>query len=179
MSVWGGIPHHKLDKLFIIQKKCIRILFGDTEKYKDKHCTCVRARPLGAQKLGSEFYAKEHSKPLFNSHKLLTVHNLYIYLYTIHHLKYTKYWSWELQYQSSHYSICLKCKTTLIITPSPTMYFIYKSAILWNLINRLIFSNLIDFSMKICTMKASVKQYLYCCGSLTMTKITGAIKTMT
>ena len=157
ISVWGGVPHHKLDKLFIIQKKCIRILFGDSEKYKDKYCTCVRARPLGMQKLGSEFYAKEHSKPLFNSHKLLTVHNLYIY-----HTSLEIYKVLKLRTPISIFSLLTmsKRKTTLIITPSPTPYFVYKSAILWNLINRLIFSNLIDFSMKICTMKASVKQYL-------------------
>ena len=58
ISVWGGVPHCKLEKLFIIQKKCIRILFGDSEKYNDKFCTCARARPLGEQILGSKFYAK-------------------------------------------------------------------------------------------------------------------------
>ena len=28
ISVWGGIPDYKLEKLFVIQKRCIRLLFG-------------------------------------------------------------------------------------------------------------------------------------------------------
>ena len=53
-----------------------------------------------------------------------------------------------------------KRKPTLIITPPPNMYFVYKSAILWNLINNIVLSNQSDFSMKICTFKTAVKKFL-------------------
>jgi hypothetical protein len=62
--------------LFITQKKCIRILFGDCESYSDKLRTCARAKPIESQLLGSEFYMKESTKPLFTEHELLTVENL-------------------------------------------------------------------------------------------------------
>ena len=71
MSVWGGISNNQLKPLFITQKKCIRILFGDCESYIDKFKTCARVRPLNSQRLGSNFYAKESTKPLFSKYELL------------------------------------------------------------------------------------------------------------
>ena len=60
------MPDSKLNKLFNAQKKIMRVLFGDREKFLDKYRTCTRARPYPEQKLPSEFYVKEHSKALFN-----------------------------------------------------------------------------------------------------------------
>ena len=58
ITVWGSMADRKLDKLFIAQKKMLRVLFGDREKYVDKFKTCVRARPYQEQKLSKEFYIK-------------------------------------------------------------------------------------------------------------------------
>ena len=44
ISVWGGVSKNKLEPLFITQKKCIRIMFGDKEAYLDKMCTSARAQ---------------------------------------------------------------------------------------------------------------------------------------
>ena len=77
VSVWGGSPQSKLDSIHKIQKKVIRIMFGDTEAYKEKFKTCARTREFGVQKLGTEFYKKEHTKPLFKKHGILTIQNLY------------------------------------------------------------------------------------------------------
>ena len=79
ITVWGGISAVKLRPLFIAQKHCIRIMFGDREAYLDKFKTTARVRPYQSQKLGQEFYEKEHTKPLFNEQKIMTVHNLYNY----------------------------------------------------------------------------------------------------
>ena len=62
ITVFGGANKSHMEKLFRAQKHCIRILFGDADKYKDKFKTCVRSRPYGKQKLGHEFYCKEHAK---------------------------------------------------------------------------------------------------------------------
>ena len=45
----------------------------------DKFKTCARARPYPDQRLGPEFYIKEHTKPLFNTNKILALENLYFY----------------------------------------------------------------------------------------------------
>ena len=79
ITVWGSMPDSKLNKLFNAQKKIMRVLFGDREKFLDKYRTCTQARPYSEQKLPSEFYIKEHSKPLFNKNNILNVKNLYFY----------------------------------------------------------------------------------------------------
>ena len=79
ITIWGCVSTTKLDNIFKIQKKCIRILFGDNEAYKNKFKTCARTRPIGKQVLDSEFYRLEHTKPLFNKHRFLTIHNLFTY----------------------------------------------------------------------------------------------------
>ena len=80
LSVWGvAIKNQANDKLFITQKQCIRILFGDLRAYLDKQSTCARARPYGFQKLGKPYYVREHTKPIFNKLKILTVQSLFKY----------------------------------------------------------------------------------------------------
>ena len=80
ISVWGGANKSLMNKLFTVQKRCIRYLFGDYTTYKDKFCTSARTWPFGEQRLGCEFYCKENTKPLFTRHKILTVHNLHKYM---------------------------------------------------------------------------------------------------
>ena len=62
ISVWGGSPQSKLDVIHKIQKKVIRIMFGDTDAFKEKFMTCARSRDIDSQILGAEFYTKEHTK---------------------------------------------------------------------------------------------------------------------
>ena len=66
ITVWGSIPNRKFYKLFNAQKKILRVLFADREKFINKFRTYIRARSYPEQNLPTEFYVKEHSKPLFN-----------------------------------------------------------------------------------------------------------------
>ena len=75
----GSIKNQANDKLFIIQKQCVRILFGDLDAYLEKQSTCARVRPYKQQKLGTTFYEKEHTKPIFNGLRILTVQGLFKY----------------------------------------------------------------------------------------------------
>ena len=59
ITVWGGAAKNCIEKLFVSQKHCIRVLFGDLEKYLDKFNTAARVRPFKFQKLGKEFFTKE------------------------------------------------------------------------------------------------------------------------
>ena len=79
ITVWGGVSNSIIKPVFIAQKHCLRIMFGDTEAYLEKHRTAARTRPVDMQKLGPEFFRKEHTKPLFNTNDIFTVHNLYNY----------------------------------------------------------------------------------------------------
>ena len=79
ISVWGGVSHTKLKPVLKAQKKAIRVMFGDREQYLDKFKTCVRTRPYPEQKLTSEFFIKERTKPIFNDKNLLILENLYFF----------------------------------------------------------------------------------------------------
>ena len=79
ITAWGGISKNLLQPLFITQKKCIRVMFGDKDAYMDKFKTCARTRSFENRFLGKDFFQGEPSKPLFHSNNLLTIHNLYKY----------------------------------------------------------------------------------------------------
>ena len=152
ISVWGGLAPSKLEPLFIAQKRCIRILFGDKEGFLDKFMTCARCRPRGKQYLGSEFYVKEHTKPLFNKHEIMTVHNIYTYHCVIELLKILKF-----RYPMSMYSIFVLSRRndTLLLTPTPSTTFIYKSSILWNHLRKKL--EILDFSVNVNSTKSRLK----------------------
>ena len=68
----------------------MRILFGDKEAYLDKFKTSCRTRPIETQILGTAYYMKEHTKPLFHKHKILAFKNLYNYQICLETLKILK-----------------------------------------------------------------------------------------
>ena len=79
ITVYGNANKNYTEKLFVIQKHCLRILFGDLKAFLDKQSTCCRARPLENQRLGPDFYCKEHTKPIFHREEILSFKNLYNY----------------------------------------------------------------------------------------------------
>ena len=133
ISVWGGTPkdviNNQLKPLFITQKKCIRIIFGDCESYIDKFRTCARARSIECQRLGPEFYGRESTKPLFTKHELLTVENLYRYRSIMELFKIIKTRTPISLFSVYHLS---DRKENYLITPPPNNQFFYKSAWMWN-----------------------------------------------
>ena len=78
ISCWGGVYYSKLQKLFNIQKRCIRILFGESYSFDhpEYYATCCRTKTY-QEHVALKNYALEHTKPLFNKHSLLTLHNLH------------------------------------------------------------------------------------------------------
>ena len=79
ISSWGGISCNKLSFLFSIQKRCIRLLLGEISTYDHAtyYETCARARSF-AEHMAKKNYQLEHTKPIFNSEKILNLHHLYI-----------------------------------------------------------------------------------------------------
>ena len=158
ISAWGSTPS-KLDPIHKIQKKAIRILFGDNESFKEKFRTCVRTRPVGEQILGSEFYEREHTKPLFKKHEILAVQNLYHYhtfMETFKLLKFRSPLSLLEHYQFSR----RKCLTYInIIPPPPSDSYIYKSSVIWNTIRSRLSIN--DLSISTEVTKNQVRTALF------------------
>lgn len=135
ITVWGGESKNKLEPIFNLQKKCLRIIFGDREKYLDKFHTCVRARPYNQQILGAEFYTREDSKPLFTTNDILTLYNTYTYHMFLQTFKIMKF-----RCPISLYSLLRLSdrKPTLLHVPTEgkRSNFIFRSTEIWNLIRQ-------------------------------------------
>ena len=117
-----------------------------------QQCSTVKlTRPLRCQILNKEFYSKESTKPIFEKHGLLTVHNLYRLRCIMEFFKIMKY-----RLPIAIYSLFTrsKRKDNLIITPTPSHNFTYKSSWLWNqfsnTVNNLDFGNTSCNSLKSC-----------------------------
>ena len=79
ISCWGGIYPSKLQKLFSIQKRCLRIIFGETLSFdhSEYYLSCARTKTYD-EYVALKDFKLEHTKPLFNKNSLLTLQNLYI-----------------------------------------------------------------------------------------------------
>ena len=152
ISVWGGIADSKLSELDVIQKKCIRILFGDNNAYINKFKTCARIRPIGNQILGKEFYTKEHTKPIFKKYEILTVKNLYSYHCFMEIFKIIKFKCPTAIH--SLFKFSNRANSQVIITPDPSNHYTYKSSVLWNTLHSKL---LLDSSKSLSTTKKRLK----------------------
>ena len=162
ISVWGGVATKTLAPLLTVQKSCIRKIFG-YEPFSEKLMTCARTRPFNKQVLGSLFYEKEHTKPLFNSNHILTVNNLYVYHCFIELLKILKfrqpYALFELFKLLLPQTRSTRFNNTYIRTPNNTSnsinIFIYRSAKIWNKYRTKL--NIIDFDIPVNDAKNKLK----------------------
>ena len=158
ITVWGGVSKSKLNPIFVAQKHCMRVMFGDKEAYLEKFRTSARSRSKESQILGSEFYSRECSKPLFNCEDLFTVHNLYHYHTLLAIFKVLKF-----RVPISIYS-CFTISTlkdTRLLTPAPSDSFFYCASKLWNkFCNTVEGSGIHDFSLGIGTVKKQIKNFL-------------------
>ena len=158
ITVWGGVSQNKLLPIFKTQKKCFRILFGDTTAYLDKFKTCARARPHNSQLLGTEFYIKEHSKPIFSKHEILTLHHLYNYQTIIGTFNILKTHTPISLYSCFKQS---KRKALLLTIPNHSHNFIYNASTLWNKLNTIDkFRQMNNTSVNIGRFKSQVKNLL-------------------
>ena len=159
ISVYGGASPSTLTQIHKIQKKALRILFGDIEAFKNKFKTAARTRPLENQVLGESFYVKEHTKPIFKKQGILAVQNLYFmhcFMETFKILKFRLPSSLLAHYSFSNRKYLTYIK---IIPPKPDNQFIYKSSIIWNTIRSQL--QLDDLSISSDTVKNRLRNALH------------------
>ena len=117
------------EKIFRAQKHCIRILFGDFEAYMENAKIRKEARDNG-QKLASEFYCKENTKPLFEKLGILAFPNVYNYQTCFEILKILKYKIPQPLYDM--FTLSDRNAGTLLIPPLPSNSLAYKGPKIWN-----------------------------------------------
>ena len=155
ISVWGGSSPSKISRLWISQKHCVRVLFGNKEAFLDKFRTCVRARPINNQLLGEDFYMREHTKPLFKHHNVLALQNLYTYHTLMEVSKILKLRSPISLHDQFNISTR---KETTIITSTPAGNFVSRSSYLWNKVAPKL--KLVDYCFSISALKSNLKSAL-------------------
>ena len=136
ISSWGGISSNKLSPIFLLQKRCVRLLFGKVPMFDHAsyYETCARSRTY-TEHMAKKNYQLENTKPIFNSEKILSLHHLYIQHTFIELFKIMKervpYSLYELYNVSPRISTLLIClpKFNLEIT---RQNFVYSSSLIWN-----------------------------------------------
>ena len=158
ISVWGvSIKDQSNDKLFIVQKQCIRILFGDFDAYLNKQSTCARVRPFKQQKLGTKYYEKEHTKPIFSRLKILTVQGLFKYHCIAEIFKVVQSRTPYPLYEAI--AMSQRDTSNVIILPVKSNSFFYVAAQLWNSVHKRIVSEK-GMSTSVNLVKLKVKSIL-------------------
>ena len=155
ISVWGGASSTLTNKIFIAQKHCLRVLFGDKAAYLDRFQTCARVRPFSGKAIDQTVFELEHSKPIFKQQQILTVQNLYSYHTYMETMKILKF-RHPLSLHE-HFSISNR-KEMLLITSKPSAHFISRSTRLWNILTPKL--KLLDYSVKISQAKSCLKRGL-------------------
>ena len=136
ITCWGGAYTSKLQKLFNIQKRCIRMLFGEIYSFDhpEYYYTCARLITYAEYKTDKN-YTLEHTKPLFNKLGFLTLYNLYTLRVLVEFFKILKihspislYNSFNFCPRSCHYRLLVpKCNLGI----SKNNYTV-SASILWN-----------------------------------------------
>ena len=69
---------YKISKLFAVQKRCVRLLFGSKPSFDhaEYYETCARTRTY-SEHIAIKNYALENTKPIFNKEKIMSIYNLY------------------------------------------------------------------------------------------------------
>ena len=137
----------KLRLLFKAQKKAIRVVFGNKEQFLDKFRTCAKARPYPDQKLGHEFFNKEHTKPLFIANHILTLQNLNFYHTCSEIFKIFKYRNPISIFEKFKFS-ARGSKNLFITTPNPSNLYIYHASVAWNFARTLMTVKVTSTSIK-------------------------------
>ena len=134
MSGVFSLKSSQIHSLFITQKHCVRILFGDLNSHLDKQSTCARTRPYGMQTLGYKHYEKEHTTPIFNKLKILTVQNLFKYHCISEFSKIIKNHCPYSLYDAINISNRATSLTVILLNKSNT--FLLNAAKLWNIVHK-------------------------------------------
>ena len=136
ISCWGGVSSSKLQKIFSIQKRCTRLLFGKSPSYDeaDYFETCARTRTYEVN-MAPKNYCLEHTKPLFNEWKILSLSNLHKYFCFMETFKILKYHCPISLYEL--FTLAPRSDKQLLIPPKINLEcskqnFVFTSTLIWN-----------------------------------------------
>ena len=105
------------------------------------------------------FYCKEHTKPLFKLHDILTVHNIYKYHSTLEMIKILKHRTPLLMYEQ--FKLSKRNNETLVILGTYSNQFMYNGPQIWNSIIKVVIATKLSLGNIIINIfKSKLKKYL-------------------
>ena len=119
MPHWGGIPNYKLGKnIFNSKKRVCDCFLAKKSLMTALNFTlpvqCARIRTYN-QHMNNKSCCFEHTKPLFNEHKILNLENLYFYHIFKEFFKILKY---SIPCSLKHlFNLCPRNRKFLLMTP--------------------------------------------------------------
>ena len=136
ITSWGGVSEHKLSRIFSIQKRCVRLLFGKelTFDHLEYYQTCARVRTIDQHRKPKNFVL-EHTKPLFNEYNILNLGNLYtkhLFMEVFKCLKFSSPISLNSLYDMSDRAEKFVLRVPLIKSLRQKKNFVYNSCVIWN-----------------------------------------------
>lgn len=152
ISVWGGAAKTHIDKLFRLQKRCVRLLFGG----KNDAPTGAVAEINSAASVKS--YCKEHTKPIFFKNEILTIQNMYSYQTSMEITKILKHRTPRSLH--SLFQPSLRDTSNTLILPEHSKFFSYAAAKLWNTVSKCLIKSFCPISIKIPLFKKNLKSAL-------------------
>ena len=159
ITVWGHVSGALLKPLKVLQKHCIRVMFGDKQAYLDKFCTALRTRAPECHALGSQFFCKEPSKPLFNKHKLFVIENLYSFHLLMDLYKILKEHS-PLSLYNNCFTVSVR-KSTLLLVPPHHFSYAHSASTKWNLLRTCETGvSIADFSASVPSVKKKLRLHI-------------------
>ena len=158
ITVYGNTNKQYTGKLFVIQKHCMRILFGDYKAYLDKFKTCARTRPIEDQKLGHDFYMREHTKPLFFKMGILSYGNLYNYHMCLETLKILKSRLPSCLYGC--FNVSSRNMENILLYGNCTYGYFHNSVKIWNQFVKILAKSVSLPSIRIAKFKRDLKSVL-------------------
>ena len=114
-------------------------------------------RPFNEQRLLTEFFIKEHSKPPFNSRGFLNLKNLYFYHSCCDVFKVFKYKS-PIAINDLFKFSSRGQRSLFIITPPPNDSYVYRISVIWNSVRTVL--SCPNTSFPISSIKIKLKVFL-------------------
>ena len=160
ITVFGGALKSYTEKLFRIQKHCVRVLFGDRHAFLEKSRTCARVREFGHQQPGHEIYIKEHSKPIFNKSNILAFKNCYHYHLCLEMVKILKFKLPAALFDMVNLS--KRNNGTLLLAPNlPKSSFACRGTPVWNKVLKAFFNDKCLDDIELISVKDKLKKSLH------------------
>ena len=108
------------------------------------------------QKLGSEFYIKEHTKPLFNKNEILALENLYFYHCCSEIFKVFKFRDPIVIFNRFKFS--KGHKDLFLTTPKPSNLYSYHTSVAWSTARKIL--KIKDASTPVTSLKDKLRKHL-------------------